>query len=373
MLVTAQTTVEQVLYSELLQENRKLNIHLPQNYNDDIKYPVIIVLDGGYMLNLIAGNVDFYTQLDRMPPSIVVGIDQNYLDKEGVSARWVDCRYDDKTGLLIEKGVLFYDFINNDLIDFLESNYSIAEFITIIGVSFTANYVNYFMFDEDPKIKAYVALSPYYAPNSKKRISDKITNMDEHYFYYLCTGENDLNLHITTINEMNGFLSNVNSDYFHYDFDDFDNADHSTIIAHGVPRALELVFYKYSGLKEGELDLLSGDIKLLDYIRSHYDTIEEIYGVKRSIREYDLRQASYVLGAGRKWDELMELGELTTSMYPGMTSGFYMLGTAAENRKAYEEALEYYKTGYSKLSDNMPGKSNYYDAITRMRRLINRK
>ena len=50
-----------------------------------------------------------------------------------------------------------------------------------------------------------------------------------------------------------------------------------------------------------------------------------------------------------------------------------MLGTVHENRMEYEEALELYKQGYSRLSDNMPNKKNYYNSIMRMRRLINNK
>ncbi len=371
LLVNAQETVEKIISSEILGEERKLFIHLPKNYDDDVNYPVVIVLDGGYMFKPVAGNVDFFTLIDRMPPSIIAGIDQNYTDEEGISARWVDCRYDDKTGLPVEKGVLFYDFIRYELLDYLESNYSLSGFVTIIGVSFTANYINYFLFEEDPVIQGYISLSPFFAPNSQNRIGAKISNLDEHIFYYLCTGENDLDGHVPSINKMNGYLSGVESEFFHYDFDNFDNADHSTIVMHGIPRALELVYEKYDALKEGELDVLPASVRLLDYIRAHYDQIEDIYGVSRKIREIDLRRASFVLGAGRKWEQLQELGELTTSLYPGMASGYYMLGTAAENRKEYEKALELYKEGYSRMSDNMPGKGNYYEAITRVRRLIN--
>ena len=373
LLINAQETVEKSISSKILGEDRRLFVHLPANYDDEGIYPVIIVLDGGYMFRPVAGDVDFYTRIDGMPPSIVVGVDQNYTDDEGIAARWVDCRYDDKTGLPVEKGALFFDFIRSELTDFLESNYSVSGFITIIGVSFTANYINYFLFDDDPVINGYAALSPFYAPNSRERFEAKLNSLNEHIFYYLCTGENDLEGHIPSINRMNTYLSGVESEYFHYDFDNFDNADHQTLVLHGVPRALELFFSKYDALKEGELELLPGNINLLDYIRAHYDLIEEIYGVRRRIREIDLRRASTVLNAGRKWEQLQELGELTTSLYPDLASGYYMLGTAAENRKEYEKALEFYKTGYSKLSDNRPDKSSYYDDITRMRMLINRQ
>lgn len=35
------------------------------------------------MFRPVAGNVGFYTHLDRIHPSIVIGVDQNHIDKEG--------------------------------------------------------------------------------------------------------------------------------------------------------------------------------------------------------------------------------------------------------------------------------------------------
>ena len=51
--------IEENLYSEVLGKDRELKILLPRGYSDQDKkaYPVIYVLDGDYLFEIVAGNV----------------------------------------------------------------------------------------------------------------------------------------------------------------------------------------------------------------------------------------------------------------------------------------------------------------------------
>lgn len=64
--------------SESLNENRVINVHLPDGYlpNGEETYPVIYVLDGSYNEDFphIAGLVQFMNMYQLLPKSIVVGI-----------------------------------------------------------------------------------------------------------------------------------------------------------------------------------------------------------------------------------------------------------------------------------------------------------
>ena len=66
------------LFSESLDENRVLNIYLPDGYdeNSEDSYPVIYVLDGSSNEDFphIAGLVQFMNMYQLLPKSIVVGI-----------------------------------------------------------------------------------------------------------------------------------------------------------------------------------------------------------------------------------------------------------------------------------------------------------
>ena len=72
----------QVIYEEIgsgrLNTHRKIKIKLPKNYDEDsdLKYPLIVVFDGDYLFEPVAGQVDFQTYFDDMPGSIIVGVVQ---------------------------------------------------------------------------------------------------------------------------------------------------------------------------------------------------------------------------------------------------------------------------------------------------------
>ncbi|KAA0125985.1 alpha/beta hydrolase [Chryseobacterium sp. SN22] len=64
------------LKSKILDEDRTLNIYLPQNFNKSKSYPVIYLLDGSMNEDFIhvTGLVQFFNQMYAMPETIVVGI-----------------------------------------------------------------------------------------------------------------------------------------------------------------------------------------------------------------------------------------------------------------------------------------------------------
>ena len=64
--------------SERLGEKRELKIQLPRNYDPDEKrsYPLIIVLDGDYLFEPVAGNIDYQSYWEDIPDCIVVGVNQ---------------------------------------------------------------------------------------------------------------------------------------------------------------------------------------------------------------------------------------------------------------------------------------------------------
>lgn len=65
-----------ILKSKILNEDRTLNIYLPQKFNKAQSYPVIYLLDGSMNKDFIhvTGLVQFFNQMYAMPETIVVGI-----------------------------------------------------------------------------------------------------------------------------------------------------------------------------------------------------------------------------------------------------------------------------------------------------------
>lgn len=62
--------------SKILNEERTLNIYLPQKFDKTKSYPIIYLLDGSMNEDFIhvTGLVQFFNQMYSMPETIVVGI-----------------------------------------------------------------------------------------------------------------------------------------------------------------------------------------------------------------------------------------------------------------------------------------------------------
>ena len=92
-----------------LDQSRELKIQLPRNYkkNVDKTYPVILVLDGDYLFEPVAGNVDYFSYWEDMPESIVVGVNQR-------KTRTDDCRYDLAEYLPDQKGAQFLSLLDKN-------------------------------------------------------------------------------------------------------------------------------------------------------------------------------------------------------------------------------------------------------------------
>ena len=66
------------LSQNALGTTRELKIQLPRNYelNPEQSYPLIVVFDGDYLFEVVAGNVEYNSYWRDMPEAIVVGINQ---------------------------------------------------------------------------------------------------------------------------------------------------------------------------------------------------------------------------------------------------------------------------------------------------------
>ena len=129
--------INDTILSKILNQNRSIDIQLPRSYDNDLekKYPLMIVLDGDYMFNLVSGSVDYLSYWGDIPENIVVGINQ-------INSRFQDTSVlDNVSALPISSTALFFDFISNELIDYLEKEYRISEF-KIISSAFEILYNN---------------------------------------------------------------------------------------------------------------------------------------------------------------------------------------------------------------------------------------
>lgn len=337
----------QVFYKEIssarLSSERQLKIKLPKDYNPDadIKYPVIIVFDGDYLFEPVAGQVDFQTYFDDMPSSIVVGIMQG-------QNRFYDAYYDPSTGLPTESGLRFHDFVSDELLPYLDKEYKTSKFRVAVGHDTMGNFVNSYLFKEEPAFQAYVCISPDFVGSINNFISKRLELFNDDIFYYLATSEKDIPQIRESILSTNSLLNEVENKNVTYYFDDFEGDTHYTLVTGAISRSFDKIFDIYNPLREKELEekVLPYEGTLDKYLTDRYDRIEKLFGVKQNISEEELEKVAKVAEQREDVKSLYKLGKLANKIHPETLLGTYYLAQSAERmgktkkaKKLYESAL----------------------------------
>lgn len=349
ILLYCSISFSQVIYEEVkstkLNVPRKVKIQLPRNYkeNKDKTYPIILVLDGDYLFEPVAGNVDYYSYWEDMPESIVVGVLQG-------QGRYLDCAYSDDTNFPDENGQKFFEFLGMELLPYIAKKYRMADFVVGVGHDYTANFLNYYLFKEQPIFDGYLLLSPDFAPQSAKRIADRIPTIDSKLFYYMATGTNDIPKLQTSIKSLNDQLKELKSEKFQYSFDNFDGASHYSLVGRGIPNGLEKIFSLYRPISKEEYNniLLKTEIPLSQYLQERYSDIERLFGLKMPIRVNDYLAVANACEQRRQLESLREIGVMAQRQYPETVLGDYFLGIYYENTGNTRKAIKTFQGAYSK-------------------------
>ncbi len=150
--------------SEILNENRILNIYLPNSYSTDSikKYPVIYLLDGTINEDFIhiAGIVQFgsFSWINMIPETIVVGISN--IDRKRDFTFPTTIERDKKDFPTTGKSENFINFIEKELQPFIESNYKTNATKTIIGQSLGGLLATEILLKKPQLFDNYIIVSP---------------------------------------------------------------------------------------------------------------------------------------------------------------------------------------------------------------------
>ncbi|MEJ6791285.1 MAG: alpha/beta hydrolase-fold protein [Lacinutrix sp.] len=340
-LISAQVTYKS-FNSERLAEAREIKIQLPRSYqSSDKSYPIIVVLDGDYMFEIVAGNVEYSSYWEDIPEAIVVGVNQ-------FNKRTDDTTYSELNSLPIEGGAAFFEFIGMELIPYIEKTYRTEKFKVAVGHGITANFINYYLLKEIPLFNAYVSLSPDLAPDMQAFLTERLPNITTKTFYYLATSNNDdKNINIETL-ALNNAIKGIENKNVLRTFDNFKGPTHYSLPAHAIPKALESIFFVFRPISKKEYkDTLSKlETSPVDYLVEKYDTIEDLFGIKKQILINDFRAVAAAINKSKKFEYYEPLGKLARKEYPNTLLGNYYLGRYYEEKGDTKKAMKTYQSAY---------------------------
>ena len=339
--------ITDTIVSQKLKQDREFTVSLPESYakNKTKKYPILVLLDGDYLLNPFQGALNYGAYWDDLPEVIIVGISQNKNDE-----RYSDCTFDPETGLPEGEGENFFEFIGQELLPYIEKTYRIAPFKIITGHDITAGFLNFYLYKDQPIFNAYISLSPEFPSRMEEIIPQRLLALNQPIFYYQAMADGDLKTTKEKITQLDSALAAIKKPNLNYLFDNFKGASHYSLVLNAIPNALYQFFGVYQPISVSEFNekiaiLSSGYV---DYLIKKYDVIEKSFAIKMPIRINDFKAIEAAILKNKAYNELDALAQLATKNYPKSMLADYELGLMFEKMEDPKKALKYYQSAYQK-------------------------
>ena len=149
------------IYSSVLNESREVYIQLPAYYNPDgnVKYPVVYIIDGEMFLPTVC-NVHAHYSGGFMPEMVIVGISNSKNRVRDLTTSVIETQYG--MPYKAENGAAnkFSEFIEKELIPYIENKYSVTNYRTLIGHSYGGLFTIYTLINNPHLFANYLAIDP---------------------------------------------------------------------------------------------------------------------------------------------------------------------------------------------------------------------
>lgn len=149
------------LYSNILHESRDFWVILPSGFNEGSKesYPVVYVLDGSQHLKALETVYTYYSG-HHLPDMILVGISNRTNRTRDLTTSSVSSRRGDAMEEATGGAENFYQFIENELVPFVDSKYPSSPYRTLIGHSYAGLFTLHTLINHPHLFQNYIVIDP---------------------------------------------------------------------------------------------------------------------------------------------------------------------------------------------------------------------
>jgi hypothetical protein len=337
--------VNDTILSKYLNEKRAIEIQLPRSYETEVdkNYPLMIVLDGDYMFNIVSGSVDYLSYWGDIPENLVVGINQK-------DTRFQDSSvFDNITFTPISSTASFYDFIVNELIPYFSKNYRVSNFKVIVGQERTANFANFFLLKNDPQIRGVISISPKISENMNRYLNENLSKSNSKIVYTLSSSKRDFESIFKNVSELTASLDSIENKNLRFESLIFDKENHYILPSVSVPKSIRSTYSMYSDIDKIEYDSIISKLETspIDYLINKYQLIKEFYDLDKTISMNDFMAIEEFIEENEFFNLYDELSELAKQEYPGTILPSYYKGRFIEETGDPKKAMYIYRSAYN--------------------------
>lgn len=324
------------IFSNVLNEERKISVYLPDSYKEGkATYPVLYLLDGETHFNHGSGAAQYMASQGVIPEMIVVAI-HNIDRNRDLSPVHVE-RIPTSGG-----ANKYLAYIADELIPYISENYRTSSYDVIFGHSFGGVFVTYALVEKPDLFDGYISISPYlqYADNHivKEAEEKLLTDFKKDVYYYLCVGEEPA--YYDAINYFSSVVDERSDPNFHYKFENFFiGEDHGTMPYIGLVKGLR---YNYDDWRIPNAIVQSG----LEAVDAYYQTLSQKYGVNARTTEALLNWMGYTAMGSGDMETALKVFKENVKRYPNSPNVYDSLGEAYEANGQLELAAENFKKAW---------------------------
>jgi predicted alpha/beta superfamily hydrolase len=351
-----QVSIDRItLESKVLGENRSIYIQYPKPgpKNPDTSYPVLYLLDGESHFDLVSQQCIYLSRWDVnvMPEMIVVGILNTSRVRDLTPTHSV-LDYYGKTDLSATSWLRpsggnekFFQFIQNELMPYVNSHYKTQPFKIFAGHSFGGITVINGLLTRPELFDAYVAVSPslWWDRGYLLKLADeklkKGTTLDKILFFSDGNeGVSDKSTFHSNLLTFDSLLNTRALPELIYKYVYYPEESHMTEPLFAYADALRFIFKPWALPPINEKEVTG------EHILKHYTMLTQRYGYTILPNEKNIYDwALWLANKPENVDNAISLLEMLTHVYPSSSKTFIALGDVYMKKGNKKKALSNYQ------------------------------
>jgi len=339
------------VFSKTLNENRKILIHLPKSVQYSgfakQKYPVVYLLDGDAHFTSVVGMIEHLSEVNTLcPEMIVVAIPNTNRTRDltpthtDVDPPFVDKGLSEQSG----GGEKFTEFLEKELIPFVDSKYPTAPYRTLIGHSFGGLTVMNILTNHTALFNSYIAIDPSmwwdhrnFLKQTEKKLGTKNLNNISLFLGVANTTGSNMDLenvkkdtsvitkHIRSILDLNTFLSTNKKSGLNYGYKYYKDENHGSVPLITTYDGLRFIFDFYQS-KLSLAEQMNFNKEVLSKIELHYADISIHLGYKVALPEALVNNYGYRSMGNNNSELAGYLFKMNVVNYPDSPNTYDSLG-----------------------------------------------
>jgi predicted alpha/beta superfamily hydrolase len=234
-----------IVKSKILNEERTLNIYLPQNFDKTKSYPIIYLLDGSMNEDFIhvTGLIQFFNQMYAMPETIVVGIAN--IDRKRDFTFHTDLKDLQKDYPTTGHSDKFINFLEKELKPYIESQFKTTDKY-LFGQSLGGLLATEILLKKPEMFNNYFIISPslwWDDESLLKQANQFLTKIpDTKQFVYVSVGKGEHKVMVKDAEDLFDILKKSNKKNWTVEYKMMEGDNHATILHRSLYEGLVKMF-----------------------------------------------------------------------------------------------------------------------------------